>query len=203
MSDVMKTLICSMVLVAVGAGCQSSHKPAPIARTHATTQSDLSSATAPSEPVTPPATRIATVAPATIPVATRAVAVSLGNYVAADADEATRARNWPVSVNYYPSGHGIAGPVYRIIPPHPRSNKLDDIYVSEFFASMLTIPQMLATPFWAIYTRPNTPVEYHGDTIPPSYNVDRPLPYYENENVPGMFDMTRWRNTYNNGKNGN
>ena len=32
---------------------------------------------------------------------------------------------------------------------------------------------------------------YHGEQNPSSYTVDDPLPYYENEKVPGMIQMKR------------
>jgi hypothetical protein len=114
-----------------------------------------------------------------------------GLYVAADADEATRFRNWRPVANYYPSGHSISGPVYRIIVPPPRSDRWDDVFATDIFQTVMTIPQMFGTPFWMVVTPPWTPVEYHGETFPPSYTVDDPLPYYQNEKVPGIAQMKR------------
>jgi hypothetical protein len=114
------------------------------------------------------------------------------NYVAADADLATRLRNWPISTNYYANGSAIAGPVYRIEAPPPRSNRWDDVYAEDFFQSYIITPgQMIATPIWMLFLHPNTPVVYHGETFPPSYNVDNPLPYQPRKDVPGIIQMKR------------
>jgi len=112
-------------------------------------------------------------------------------YVAADADDATLFRNWQPVVNAYPSGNVLAGPVYRISPPPPRSDRWNDVFAIDIFQTVLSFPQMVATPFWMICTRPLTPVEYHGEQYPPSYTVDDPLPYYVDEKVPGMIQMKR------------
>jgi hypothetical protein len=112
-------------------------------------------------------------------------------YTSADADAATRFRNWPISVNEYSNGNVFAGPVYRVIAPPPRSNRWDDTYATDLFQTGLTIPQMLATPIWMLFTPPCTLVEYHGEQYPPSYTVDDPLPYYVDEKVPGIYQMKR------------
>lgn len=191
----MKTTSLTLFLLSLAiAGCQASHKSAPVAQAPATQESDLSTvpATTPTTlAATSPATRIVAVAPATTPASTAPADMGPRVYVAADADLATRLRNWPLSVNLYPSGHSIAGPVYRINAPPPRSNRWDDVYAEDLFQTFITIPQMLATPIWAIFTPPNTRVEYHGESFPPSYTVDNPLPYYENEKVRGIIQMKR------------
>jgi hypothetical protein len=113
-------------------------------------------------------------------------------YVAADADEATRLRNWPVSENYYASGHFIAGPVYVINAPPPRSDRISDIVAVELFQTPISAFQALITPIWAVFTPPLTPVEYHGEQNPPSYTVDDVTPFYPpNEKVPGTVNMRR------------
>jgi hypothetical protein len=174
-----------ILLAAAACGCQATHKTTPMAHKPAATQSDLASV----PEVTP---RTVAVAPATTPASTAPAEMAVRNNVAADADEATRLRNWPVSTNYYASGQALAGPVYRIQAPPPRSNRWDDVYAEDLFQSMVITPvQMIATPIWMVFTKPNTPVVYHGDTFPPSYNVDNPLPYYETEKVPGIAKMQR------------
>jgi hypothetical protein len=136
-----------------------------------------------------PATRSATQVSALI--------TGLGNdgrplFVAADADEAARLRNWPLSQNWYASGNFIAGPTYRINAPPPRSNSTSDVVVEDLFQSVIVVGQMFATPVWAVFTPPLTKVEYHGEVAPPSYTVDDVLPYYPpNEKVPGIVNMRR------------
>ncbi len=137
---------------------------------------------APVAVIAAPATTAASTAPAD-----RGVRV----YVAADADDAARFRNWPPVVNQYSNGNVIAGPVYRITPPPSRSSRWDDTYAVDFFQTGLSIPQMMGTPFWMLGTPPWTAVEYHGEEFPASYTVDDPFPYYENEKVPGMIQMKR------------
>ena len=178
-----------LILLALATGgCQASHKTTAAAHKPAATQSDLASAPE-SAPVVPP---VVAVAPATTPASTAPAVMPLRNNVAADADEATRMRNWPVSTNYYASGAAVAGPVYRIEAPPPRSNRWDDVYAEDLFQTLVLTPvQMVATPIWMIFTKPNTAIVYHGDTFTPSYNVDNPLPYYETEKVPGMVRMQR------------
>jgi hypothetical protein len=196
MRNTMKTSSLLMLLVSITAcGCQAWHKSSPTAHKPAATQSDLALApeTTPATPptLTPPEPRAVVIAPATTPASTTPAAMPKRNYVAADADEATRLRNWPVSINGYPSGRVIAGPVYRINAPPPRSDRWDDVVAEDLFQTALTPIQMLATPFWAIFTPPYTAVEYHGETFPPSYTADNPLPYYENEQVKGIVQMKR------------
>lgn len=132
------------------------------------------------------------IAPATAPMPTlRDLPLPARLNVAADADVATRVRNWPLAVNTYPSGHTIAGPVYRIMPPPPRSNSTSDVVAEDVFQTLLSAPQMIITPVWMFFDNPLTPVEYHGEQFPPSYTVNDPLPYYVNEKVPGIIQMTR------------
>ena len=138
-----------------------------------------------------PAAATGPIAPATAPAATGPVERAPRSYVAADADEATLLRNWPVSVNYVPSGHAVAGPVYRVLVPPPRSNGKGDVYVQDLAQTVATIPQMFATPFWMFVTPPWTPVEYHGDQFPPTYTANDYLPYYVDEKVPGIVQMKR------------
>jgi hypothetical protein len=189
-----KTTPALFALIALTAGgCQTLHKTAPLAHKPPATQNDLAAAPVVTPPVLPttPTSHVA-VAPATTPASTAPASMPVGNYVAADADLATRLRNWPVSTNYYASGQAIAGPVYRIEAPPPRSNRWDDVYAEDLFQTLIITPvQMGATPVWALLVKPNTPIVYHGDTFPPSYNVDNPLPYYETETVPGMIRMKR------------
>jgi hypothetical protein len=198
----MKTLIVSTALT-LAAGCQTHHRTpgeeivmsAP--RTPAT--EPVASATPAPEPTaTPTPTPAPTPAPepapapvAATPATTLPADMPERRYFAADADAATRMRNWPVSVNEYANGNVFAGPVYRIIAPPPRSNSWSDTYATDWFQTGLTIPQMLATPVWMLFTPPNTLVEYHGEQYPPSYTVDDPLPYYVNERVPGIYQMKR------------
>jgi hypothetical protein len=195
-----RTMMLLLGAIALG-GCQAAHKSAPMAQMPATTQSDTLATTtpaiapatvavAPPAPVTPPPRTVA-IAPATYPGSTLPAAPGPRNLVAADADEATHLRNWPLSVNYYASGHAIAGPVYRINVPDPRSNSWDDVLAEDLFGTFMTIPQMFMTPFWAVLNPPWTPVEYHGEVFPPSYTVDNPLPYYVNEKVSGTIQMKR------------
>jgi hypothetical protein len=138
-----------------------------------------------------PAAATGPIAPATAPVSAGPVDRAPRSYVAADADDATLLRNWPVAVNTYPSGHVIAGPVYRIMAPPARSNSTSDVYATDLFQTVLTVPQMIATPFWMFATPPWTTVEYHGDQFPPSYTVNDPLPYYIDERVPGVLQLKR------------
>jgi hypothetical protein len=113
-------------------------------------------------------------------------------YVAADADEATRLRNWPLSENLYASGHFIAGPVYRINAPPPRSDRISDIVAVELLQTPIAAVQMIVTPIWAIFTPPLTPIEYHGEQNPPSYTVDDVTPFYpRTEKTPGIVNMQR------------
>ena len=136
--------------------------------------------------VTAPSTRPATTSTAiiqTLPV--RRVVM------ADDADQATKLRGWNNVVATYANGNVIAGPVYRLNPPPPRSQNLDDVVAIELYSTFLAFPQMLATPIWMFQTRPDAKIEYHGDEIPPSYNVDQALPYYETEKVPGIVDLKR------------
>jgi hypothetical protein len=189
----MKNAIWMLVGAAVLGGCQTRKAPA-VAASEADAAPVDSVTTAPATaPATVPTTVASTTTgPATSPLAaTSPVDRGPRIYVAADADDATLLRNWPTSVNYYPSGHVIAGPVYRIIAPPPRSDKVDDVLAVEWYQSVLAVPQMLATPFWMINTPPLTPVEYHGEVFPPSYTVDDPLPYYVNEKVPGILELKR------------
>jgi hypothetical protein len=141
--------------------------------------------------VNPPPSTIAST-PSTTPAA-RSSPAERGPrlYVAADADEATRIRNWRPVTNYYPTGNVIAGPTYRIEVPPPRTNRASDIYLMDLAQTFMVVPQSLATPFWMFITPPNTPVEYHGEVYPPSYTVDDPYPYYQNEKVPGVLELTR------------
>jgi hypothetical protein len=204
----MKALILLAPLAVLAAGCQIGHK-------HTAGEEIVMSSKdgAPvEEPVTRPATTIVAVAtapvvtspatgptvvatPATTPATTAATTSPADRgpriYVAADADDATLLRNWRPVANYYPSGHAIAGPTYRIIAPPPRTNHWTDTYAVDLFQTVLTLPQMIGTPIWAIVTPPWTPVEYHGEQFPPSYTVDDPLPYYVNEKVPGIIQMKR------------
>jgi hypothetical protein len=145
---------------------------------------------APETPATPPSVAV-TPAPATTPVSTAPVDRGPRIYVAADADDAARFRNWPVVVNQYANGDTLAGPTYRIIAPPPRSDRWDDVYAVDFFQTALTFPQMVGTPIWMLFTPPWTPAVYHGEQNPSSYTVDDTLPYYENEKVPGMIQMKR------------
>lgn len=185
-----KTLLILAAATAL-AGCQSRKAPAPVAAEAETAPLDTTTtATAPATTPTTVASTITT-GPATTPATTSPVDRGPRIYVAADADDATLLRNWRTSVNYYPSGRVIAGPTYRIMAPPPRSNKVDDVLAVEWYQTFLTVPQMLATPFWMIGTPPLTPVEYHGEVFPPSYTVDDPLPYYVNEKVPGMLELKR------------
>ncbi len=178
-----------ILLALTTGGCQASHKTTPVAHKPAATQNDLAAAPDLTPPVTPPTVAVA---PATTPASTAPAVMPVRNYVAADADQATRMRNWPVSTNYYASGQALAGPVYRIQAPPARSNRWDDVYAEDLFQSIVITPiQMIATPIWMVFTKPNTPIVYHGDTVPPSYNVDNPLPYYETEKVPGTVRMQR------------
>lgn len=180
-----------ILLALTTGGCQASHKTTAVAHKPATTQNDLAAAPDLTTPVTL-ATRTVAVAPATTPASTSPASMPVRNYVAADADEATRMRNWPVSTNYYASGQAVAGPVYRVEAPPPRSKRWDDVYAEDLLQTLVISPiQMLATPIWMVFTKPNTAIVYHGDTFPPSYNVDNPLPYYETEKVPGITKMQR------------
>ena len=129
--------------------------------------------------------------PATVPTTMESADRGPRIYVAADADDATLLRNWHPVVNQYANGNIIAGPVYRINAPEPRSDRWDDVYAVDLFQTVLTVPQMFGTPFWAFFTPPLTPVEYHGEEFPPSYTVDDPYPYYVDEKVPGTIQMKR------------
>lgn len=211
-----KTLLITASLTALIAGCQT-HRRTPgeqilmsaprgpgadsaVASTAPAPAPTDTSATAPAPgtpaaPVTPEPAPVAvtppTPSPATTPASTAPADRGARVYVAADADDAARFRNWPVVVNQYANGDVLAGPTYRIIAPPPRSDRWDDVYAVDFFQTALTFPQMVATPFWMLVTPPFTPVAYHGEQYPPSYTVDDPLPYYENEKVPGMIQMKR------------
>jgi hypothetical protein len=184
-----KTLLTlAATAAALLAGCQS-HKAPPATADASSSPVDALASTAP----TTVATTLATTGPATTPATAPYATVDRGPriYVAADADDATLLRNWKPTVNYYASGRVIAGPVYRIIAPPPRSDKVDDVLAVDWYQTILTVPQMIATPFWMINTPPLTPVEYHGEVFPPSYTVDDPLPYYVNEKVPGILELKR------------
>jgi hypothetical protein len=181
----MKKALTLLAAAALLAGCQSRKAP-PVAQAEA----------APVDAVVTPATAPTTVAstttgPATTPATTSPADRGPRIYVAADADDATLLRNWPISVNYYPTGRTVAGPVYRINAPPPRSNTTGDVLAVEWYQTVLAVPQFLATPFWMLATPPLTPVEYHGEVFPPSYTVNDPLPYYVNEKVPGTVDLKR------------
>jgi hypothetical protein len=214
----MKLLLVTASLTALAAGCQVHHRspgeqilmsaPRGTGNTSVATAAepsaptpavgDTSAAAAPAPAVTEPApvptpapVAVAPTAPATTPVSTAPVDRGPQGYVAADADDATRMRNWPLTVNLYANGDTLAGPTYRIIAPPPRSDRWDDVYAVDLFQTALTFPQMVATPFWMLVTPPFTPVVYHGEQYPPSYTVDDPTPYYVNEKVPGMIQMKR------------
>jgi hypothetical protein len=213
----MKTLLVTTSLAVLIAGCQT-HRHTPgeqilmsaprgpatdttVASTAAPTPAPTDTSAAPVPPVTPAAPETAaptpvvvapvTPAPATTPASTAPADRGPRVYVAADADDAARFRNWPVVVNQYANGDVLAGPTYRIIAPPPRSDRWDDVYAVDLFQTALTFPQMVATPVWMLFTPPWTPVVYHGEQYPSSYTVDDPLPYYENEKVPGMLQMKR------------
>jgi hypothetical protein len=214
-----KTLLVTASIAGLIAGCQTHHHtpgeqilmsaprgpatettvastapaPAPTDTTAAAPVTPVAP-TAPETPVTPAPVVVVTPAatgPATTPASTAPADRGPWVYAAADADDATRFRNWPISVNQYANGDVLAGPTYRIIAPPPRSDRWDDVYAVDFFQTALTFPQMVATPIWMFVTPPWTPVVYHGEQYPSSYTVDDPLPYYENEKVPGMIQMKR------------
>ena len=186
-----KTLLTLAALaVASLAGCQS-HKAPPVTVTDEPSSTDAVVSTAPTTVATTLATTTTTTGPATTPMTYTTVDRGPRIYVAADADDATVLRNWKPTVNYYASGHVIAGPVYRITAPPPRSDRWDDVLAVDWYQTVLTVPQMIATPFWMINTPPLTPVEYHGEVFPPSYTVDDPLPHYVNEKVPGILELKR------------
>ncbi|HEY7116033.1 MAG TPA: hypothetical protein VH475_05585 [Tepidisphaeraceae bacterium] len=181
--------------IAALTGCQHAHKPAPVAQASPAETENLAPSTGPTTvavataPVLAPS---AAAGPATTPVAATAPADAGPHvYVAADADDATLRRNWKPSVNFYPSGHAIAGPVYRMIPPPPRSNSLDDVVTVDLFDTVLAIAGQVGTPIGMLIVPPWTPVEYHGEQFPPSYTVNDPLPYYVDEKVPGIIQMKR------------
>lgn len=184
-----KTLLTLAATAAVGllVGCQS-HKAPAVTTNDAAAPTDAVASTAPTTVAT-------TTGPATTPATTTSAYTSVDRgpriFVAADADDATLLRNWKPTVNYYASGRVIAGPVYRITAPPPRSDKWDDVLAVDLYQTVLAAPQMIATPFWMINTPPLTPVEYHGEVFPPSYTVDDPLPYYVNEKVPGILELKR------------
>jgi hypothetical protein len=146
---------------------------------------------------TAPTTRTTTaLAPVLTPATTGAATATMtptrrrptGVFAAADADEATRLRNWPISVAYYGNGNVIAGPVYRFIPAEPKSDKYwDRVLLHEGATTALFLPQTLITPFWFLITPPWRSIEYHGEEVPPSYTVDEKVPYYETEKVPGIW----------------
>ena len=142
-------------------------------------------------PATVPATTRATAATTTVaPTRTPTTLVTRGTriHVAADADDAARLRNWPVSVVYYSSGNTVAGPVYRFIPAEPKTNNWwDAVLLHESATTALTVPQFIATPIWMLFTSPWKKIEYHGEEVPPSYTVDEKVPYYTNEKVPGIW----------------
>ncbi|MDB5323969.1 MAG: hypothetical protein JWN40_5600 [Phycisphaerales bacterium] len=203
-----KTLLVAASLTALAAGCQMGRRHTPgeqIIMSAPRGTSDTTVATAPTPPppapsdtaaapaptVTEPAPVAVTPAPATTPVSTAPIDRTPPMYVAADADEAARFRNWPPVVNQYANGDVVAGPAYRITAPPPRSDRWDDVYAVDLFETALSFPQIVGTPIWMLITPPWTPVVYHGEQYPPSYTVDDPLPYYENEKVPGMIQMKR------------
>jgi hypothetical protein len=185
--------------IAALAGCQHAHKPAPMAQatpaetenlTPATSPTTVAVATAPVLAPTPSASATAA-GPATTPATTSPADRGPRIYVAADADDATLFRNWKPSVNFYPSGHAIAGPVYRIIPPPPRSNSTSDVVAVDLFDTVLAIAGQVGAPIGMLMVPVWTPVEYHGEQFPPSYTVNDPLPYYVDEKVPGIIQMKR------------
>ena len=165
----------------------SAQKPAP-----AEPAAPTPTAPAPTvrEPVaTAPVTTapVVTTSPATRSATTLAVR-GTRVHVAADADEAARLRNWPVSVSYYANGNVVAGPTYRFVPAPPKTtNWWDEVLLHESATTALSLPQMVATPIWMLFTSPFKKVEYHGEEVPPSYTVDEKVPYYENEKVPGIW----------------
>ena len=207
-----KTLLVTASITALAAGCQMGHHRTPgeqilmsaprgtggesaVATAPAPTPAPTDTGAAAPTP-TPVVTEPAPVAvtptgPATTPVSTAPVDRGPQIYVAADADDATRFRNWPPVVNQYANGDTLAGPTYRIIAPPPRSDRWDDVYAVDLFQTALSFPQIVGSPFWMLGTPPFTPVVYHGEQFPPSYTVDDPFPYYENEKVPGMIQMKR------------
>jgi hypothetical protein len=192
-----KTLLITVSLGALAAGCQMGHHRTPGEQiVMATPPQPAEPAPAPAD-ATPPTTpapapvAVAPAAPATTPASTAPADRGPRLHVAADADEAARFRNWPVVVNQYSNGNVIAGPAYRITAPPPRSNRWDDVYAVDLFETVLSFPQIVGTPIWMLGTPPWTPVEYHGEEFPPSYTVDDPFPYYENEKVPGTIQMKR------------
>ena len=89
------------------------------------------------------------------------------------ADEATRARNWPVSVAYYHSGATEAWPTRWYYQPNPdyegRLNYITDPVM--FLVQTLSLPVTLGSepPF-------DKKVIYAGDVLPPSYSAMPPLP---------------------------
>jgi hypothetical protein len=202
-------LLIACVLAATSAGCQWRNRSAgemvitadapPTAPADAAAQSPAVTGdvtppvVTPAIPTTAPKEIVTSAGPTTVtstlvPPTTFVTPV----YVAADADEATRLRNWPVSENLYASGHFIAGPVYRINAPPPRSDRISDIVAVELLQTPITAVQFVATPIWMLFTPPLTPVEYHGETNPPSYTVDDVLPFYpRTEKTPGTVNMQR------------
>jgi hypothetical protein len=112
-------------------------------------------------------------------------------WVTADADTATRMRNWKPAVSYYASGNTIAGPVYRILPPEPRTRGTDDIMWMEGYTDALAIGGLVLAPVWMLFTPPLTPVEYSGVEFPPSYTLTEPRPDDGARKVPGMIQLRR------------
>jgi hypothetical protein len=159
--------------------------PAPPTRTVTVATAPTTRTTAPA-PATTTATPTMPATSITIEPASRS-GRRAGVYVAADADNATRLRDWPISVVYYQNGNVIAGPVYRWIPAEPKTDRYGDLIFHEAATTALSLPQFLAAPLWMFITPPWRAIEYHGEEVPPSYTVDEKVPYYKKEKVPAIW----------------
>ena len=95
--------------------------------------------------------------------------------LAPGADEAARLRGWRRSTAFYQNGNTVAGPVYRLLPPQPLTQRPVDVQFADYYQTALTVPQFFVTPFWMLMTPPLTEVKYTGEEFAPSYTLDDPI----------------------------
>ncbi|MEZ0266190.1 MAG: hypothetical protein ACAI43_15780 [Phycisphaerae bacterium] len=184
-----RTLLTAVALVALTTGCAQRQKTAgermlnvPPAQPTAVAQApvappvvDTPTPAAPATPVTPAVPATVSTQPA--PGVTTAAAVPPvdPSQLAPDADQAARLRGWNRTTALYQNGNVIAGPVYRYLPPAPRSNRPADVQFSDFAQTALAVPQFIATPFWMLITPTQLEVLYTGEQFAPSYTLDDPI----------------------------